>query len=166
MSTGCWPGVDWVLTGCWPGVDWVLTGCWPGVDWVLTGCWPGVDWVLTRCWLGVDVVKFISTYWLCTLMKHYRTSNQPVMLRNRINMINDLWWYLGSIKLFLGFWVFKMFQSNISVYSPPSHFFYKTQKILVWGCWSFPKSPLGLKPGFYTNCLSHQAHFLNDYIFL
>ena len=128
VLTRCWPDVDWVLTGCWPGVDWVLTGCWPGVDWVLTGCWPGVDWVLTRCWLGVDVVKFISTYWLCTLMKHYRTSNQPVMLRNRINMINDLWWYLGSIKLFLGFWVFKMFQSNISVYSPPLPFFLQNSK--------------------------------------
>ena len=46
---------------------------------------------------------------------------------------------------------------------------------MVWGCWNFltfPKYPIPialssvLKPGFYTNCLSPQAHCLNDYFFL
>ena len=51
--------------------------------------------------------------------------------------------------------------------------FYKIQKVLVWSCWKssdFSKLPIAfpliLKPGFYINCLSPQAHCLNDIFFL
>ena len=47
---------------------------------------------------------------------------------------------------------------GVGQFDPPCSFFYITQKVLVWGCWNFsykPKAlPLGLKPGFNTNCLN------------
>ena len=57
-----------------------------------------------------------------------------------------------------------------SILRPPLNFLDITQKVLVWGCWNFLTFltyrkfvlPLGLKPGFNTNCLSSQAHCLND----
>ena len=55
-----------------------------------------------------------------------------------------------------------------SIWPPPCSFFYITQSIglrlLKFSDFSYvPKAlPLGLKPGFNTNCLSPQAHCLND----
>ena len=50
----------------------------------------------------------------------------------------------------------------------PFYFFYITQKAveIFWLFLNTQALPLGLKPDFYTNCLSPQAHCLNDCFFL
>ena len=56
--------------------------------------------------------------------------------------------------------------------TPPVVFLHNSKSIglrrLKFSDFSYiPKAlPLGLKPGFNTNCLSPQAHCLNDYFFL